>query len=152
MKTTKRPGLYLILFLLACSACPAWAMVDTAPDAAKGTLPTPEAGTAQWDEIKNSTFEQREKYFTGLKKLLEIVDAQAEDLNAKRRLMSNKSETVDWDLAIKEFQTTRDYLKSLSREAAKATVKEWDHTKEKISQAWTQAQTAYDKARLSTPK
>lgn len=152
MKTTKCPALIFTLSLLVGMACPAWANTHAVSDPAASTSLAPDTATAQWDGVKNSTFDQREKYFAGLKKLVEIVDAEADDLTAKRRQMSNRSETVDWDLAIKEFMTTRDYLKSLSREATKATVKEWDQTKEKISQAWSQTQSAYDKARLSTPK
>ncbi|MFT3867490.1 MAG: hypothetical protein QM715_03220 [Nibricoccus sp.] len=153
MKNIKRPTSLFIISLLLSAACPSWAIVEEpTPGAGTATTPTPETATAQWDEIKTSTFDQREKYFAGLKKLSAIVDAQVDDLQAKRRMLANRSETVDWDLAIKEFLTTRDYFKSLSRDATKATVNDWDQTKEKVTQAWTQAQSAYDKARLSTPK
>ena len=51
---------------------------------------------------------------------------------------------------MKEMADARAYLKSTGEEANKATPETWLQAKEKVGQAWTRTQEAYDKVKAST--
>ena len=110
----------------------------------------PDASSAQWAEIKDLTFDQREQFFAGLKRLQARVDAQITELTAKRAAMPSTADTKDWDFNMKEMGDSRSYLNGMADEIAKATPETWAQEKDKVNHAWTRTQDAYDKVRTST--
>ena len=110
----------------------------------------PDVSTASWADIKDYTFDQREQFFAGLKRLQARVDAQVDELTARRAAMTSKTDTKDWDFAMKEMGDSRSYLKGMGDEIAKATPETWDQEKDKVNHAWVRTQDAYDKVKSST--
>lgn len=104
----------------------------------------------RWADIKDHTFAQRESFFVGLRYLEARVDAQIAELAAKRAIMNGKTDTKDWDFAMKEMSDARTYLKSMGEELSKATPESWSQQKDKVGQAWVRTQTAYANVKAST--
>ena len=105
---------------------------------------------ADWNDIKDDTYEQRAHFLAGLKQLEAKVDAQIAELAAKRATMKGTTSTKDWDFAMKEMENSRTYLVSTGEELSTATADTWDQKKEKVGQAWVKTQDAYDKVKAST--
>ncbi len=109
-----------------------------------------EVTSAQWTDIKDITYENRQSFFSGLKRLQAKVDFQINELVAKRATMDGIVETQDWDFAMKEMENSRSYLRSMGEEATSANVDTWNQIKAKVEQAWLRTQAAYGKVKGST--
>lgn len=143
------------LCAFSTAGCAEKEKVVTAPppaaqDVAIAAPASPDIATGQWSDIKDYTFDQREQFFAGLKRLQARVDAQVAELVARRAAMTSKTDTKDWDFAMKEMGDSRSYLKGMADEIAKATPETWDQEKDKVNHAWTRTQDAYDKVKSST--
>ncbi len=112
--------------------------------------PAPEFPTAQWADIREYSFEQRATFFAGLKAVEAKVDAQIEELNAKRAAMDPATDTRDWDQAMQEMVNARSILKAAGEDIRKAKPQTWNDQKDKVGQAWTRTQDAFTKVKLST--
>jgi len=114
-------------------------------------LPGIEAAPGQWTDIKDNTFEQRDHFILGLKRLQTTVDLQVDELNARRNTMVQQEiETRSWDFAMKEMENARSHLRAVGAEADAATSDNWDQMKRTIEIAWQRTQNAYGKVRAST--
>jgi hypothetical protein len=125
---------------------------ETAPSPAKAeaSRTVPPAAAARWSDIKDCTYETRAEFFAGLTRLEAKVDDQIRELTAKRATMDGKTNTQDWDFAMKEMENARTNLKSMGEELHKAPPETWDEQKDKVGQAWVRAQEAYGKVKSST--
>ena len=110
----------------------------------------PDVASARWSDIKDCTYETHAQFFAGLTRLEARVDDQIRELTAKRAIMDGKTNTQDWDLAMKEMENARTNLKSMGEELHKASPETWDQQKDKVGQAWVRAQEAYGKVKSST--
>lgn len=111
---------------------------------------SPGAADVQWDDIKEYTFEMRDPFFAGLKRLEAKVDDQIRELIAKRATMKGTTTTREWDFAMKEMESARSYLKSVGAELSKASRDTWGQEKDKVGRAWVSTQEAYGKVKSST--
>jgi hypothetical protein len=111
---------------------------------------SPDVASANWADIKDNTYDMRDQFFAGLKRLEAKVDDQISELTAKRAAMKSTTDTKDWDFAMKEMEDARSALKSIGVELSKATPETWNQEKDKVGQAWVRAQEAYDKVKSST--
>jgi hypothetical protein len=111
---------------------------------------SPDVASANWSDIKDCTYDMRDQFFAGLKRLEAKVDAQISELTAKRAAMKSTTDTKDWDFAMKEMENARSALKSLGEELRKATPETWSQEKDKVGQAWVRTQDAYGKVKSST--
>ena len=109
-----------------------------------------DVASANWSDIKDCTYDLRDQFFAGLKRLEAKVDAQISELTAKRAAMKSTANTQDWDFAMKEMRDARTALKSMGEELSKATPETWDQLKDKVGQAWVRTQDAYGKVKSST--
>jgi hypothetical protein len=109
-----------------------------------------DVASANWSDIKDCTYDLRDQFFAGLKRLEAKVDAQISELTAKRAAMKSTTNTQDWDFAMKEMRDARTALKSMGEELSKATPETWDQLKDKVGQAWVRTQDAYGKVKSST--
>jgi hypothetical protein len=114
------------------------------------STPVPELASAKWTEIKDLSYDMRGAFTAGLQKLESTVDAQINELRAKRAAMNSLSDTKEWDFAMKEMRDSRDYLRAQVVDLNNATPETWDQQKEKVGQAWVRTQDAYDKVKSST--
>jgi hypothetical protein len=114
------------------------------------TAANSDGASARWSDIKDCTYETRAQFFAGLTQLEARVDAQIRELVAKRATMDGKSNTQDWDFAMKEMGNARTYLKSMGEELHKASPETWAQQKDKVGEAWVRAQEAYGKVKSST--
>jgi hypothetical protein len=138
---------------------PAKAVV-TAPVSPAGPGPTitvpvaaiasPDVASANWADIKDNTYDMRDQFFAGLKRLEAKVDDQINELTAKRAAMTSTTDTKDWDFAMKEMGDARSALKSMGEVLSKATPETWNQEKDKVGQAWVRTQDAYGKVKSST--
>jgi len=119
----------------------------TVPSAAAAS---PDVASAQWSDIKDCAYETRAQFFAGLTRLEARVDSQIRELAAKRATMDGKTNTQDWDFAMKEMVNARTYLKSMGEELHKASPETWAQQKDKVGEAWMRAQEAYGKVKAST--
>jgi hypothetical protein len=126
------------------------ATTATAPTAMAAAQPSSAVASAKWAEIKDCTYDTRAQFFTGLKQMEAVVDAQISELTAKRAAMKSSVDTKEWDFAMKEMNDARSYLKSVGSELMKANADTWNQQKETVSQAWLRTQAAYDKVKSST--
>ena len=110
----------------------------------------PDEIPTRWADLKDYTFDEREKFFAGLDRLNGKVDAQVLELKAKRAKMNSLVDTKEWDFAMKEMNESRSYLNAVSKELRTATPETWEQDKEKAGQAWERTQEAYDKVKSST--
>jgi len=109
-----------------------------------------EDNAVQWEYLERIEFDSRREFLKNLKLLETKVDAQVHELNAKRSAMNSTIDTRDWDLAMKEMLASQVYLNGMNEEVDKATPDTWDQVKDKVHQAWTRTQNAYDKVKSST--
>jgi hypothetical protein len=110
----------------------------------------PDIASARWSDIKDCTYENRAQFFAGLARLEARVDDQIRGLIAKRATMDGKTNTQDWDFAMKEMGNARTYLKSMGEELHKASPETWAQQKDKVGEAWVRVQEAYGKVKSST--
>jgi hypothetical protein len=97
-----------------------------------------------WSQISGDTYDQRDHFSKGVDKMSAKLDEQLSELRAKR--VGMKTDTDDWDFAIKEVEECRVLLADRRNMAAKATTPEvWADAKEKIHEAWHRSQLAVDK-------
>jgi len=125
----------------------------TAPPAgppAGGTPAAPEFSTAQWIDIREYSYAQRDTFFSGLKAVEARVDAQITSLSAKRAAMDPATDTRDWDLAMQQMVIARAQLKASGEELRKAKPQTWSTQKDKVGEAWVQTQNAFAKVKSST--
>jgi hypothetical protein len=78
------------------------------------------------------------------------VDAQIVELTARRAAMTSKTDTKDWDFAMKEMIESCAYFKSTGDTLADATPETWPQGKDKVGGAWERTQAAYTKVKSST--
>jgi len=109
-----------------------------------------EVASTRWIDIKDYPYDSRAQFFAGLQKLEARVDAQIQELNAKRATMNSTVDTKNWDFAMKEMGDARAYLKSTAEETHNATPEIWNQQKDKVGQAWARTQEAYDNVKHST--
>lgn len=115
----------------------AQAVIATAPTEA-------DTGGARWAEIENDSYDQRAHFAAGAERLSAILDEEVRLLKAKRANMT--TDTKDWDFAMKGVIDGQSLLISRRTELSKATTPEsWADAKEKVGEAWKQAQAAVDK-------
>lgn len=114
------------------------------------TKPAPDATATPWSDIKDIAYDQRAEFFAGLKIVQSKVDAQIAELAARRGAMTSKTETKDWDFAMKEMIESRAYLQSTGEALAKANPETWMQEKDKVGQAWERTQAAYARVKSST--
>jgi hypothetical protein len=114
------------------------------------TTPGPEVVRAQWNDIKDHTYERRAQFFAGLKDVEARVDKQIAELKAKRATMKGITDTREWDFEMRAMVAARAYLTSMGLELHKASRETWDQEKDKVGRAWVSTQDAYSKVRLST--
>lgn len=124
------------------------AVTTKAPDPVP---PAPaEAAPTQWSDIKELTFDQRDRFFAGLKRLEARVDEQIGELTAKRATMKGITGTKEWDFAMQEMVNARSALKSIGEVLAKAGQENWTEQKDRVGQAWVRTQDAFAKVKSST--
>jgi len=104
----------------------------------------------KWLDIKDCTFDTRERFFAGLKVLEATVDRQIALRNAKRAAMPSTVDTKEWDFVMKELTEARAYLKDKGDELRKATPETWGQLKDTVGEAWTRTQNANAKVKQST--
>ncbi len=109
-----------------------------------------DATATTWSDIKDIAYDQRVQFFAGLKIVQSKVDAQIAELIARRRAMTSKTDTKDWDFAMKEMVESRAYLQSTGEALAKAMPETWMQEKDKVGQAWERTQAAYTRVKSST--
>jgi hypothetical protein len=101
-------------------------------------------GGAHWSDIKNDTYDQRDHFAAGAEGLSKRLDEEVRRLKAKRATMT--TDTKDWDFAMKAVIDAQSLLISRRTELSKATTPEaWADAKQKVGDAWKQAQLAVDK-------
>jgi hypothetical protein len=108
-----------------------------------------DAGSAEWADIKDCTYDMRAQFFEGMDRLEARVDREIGRLTARRAIMKSTANTKDWDFAMKEMESARSSLKSMGEELRKASPETWDQVKDKVGQAWVRTQDAYDKVKSS---
>ena len=136
MKAASRSGPFV--FVLICGLLLPGIRARAAVD---GVEPT---GIQYWSDIKSDTYEQRAHFAKGSDVLLARLDEQLTELRAKRAGL--KTDTSDWDFAIKEVEASRGMLADRIRDLAKAETPEaWSDAKDKIGEAWHRSQQAVDK-------
>ena len=131
---------------------------DKTASAAAATTPAPapvvvapvDAAPARWSDIKDHTFDQRDLFFAGLKRLEARVDEQITELTAKRATMKGTTDTKEWDFAMKEMINARNNLKSTGEVLAKADPETWAEQKDRVGVAWVRTQDAFAKVKAST--
>ncbi len=97
-----------------------------------------------WSSIKADTYEQREHFASGVRRLSERLDKQIAELRAKRATLT--TDVADWDLQMKEVDNSHSLLASRIADLAKTTTPEaWEDAKQKIGEAWKRSQDAVDK-------
>jgi hypothetical protein len=97
-----------------------------------------------WQDIKNDTYDDREHFSKGVGKMSDRLNEERRELREKRAGL--KTDTGDWDSAMKEVEDSRDMLTDRMTGLAKVNTPEtWEQAKEKISEAWHRAQVAVDK-------
>jgi len=97
-----------------------------------------------WSDIKSDTYDQRDHFAAGARRLCAKLDEQIQELQAKRVAMT--TDTKEWDFNMKEVEECRMLLKGRIDELAKATTPEaWADAKDKIGEAWKRSQLAVDK-------
>jgi hypothetical protein len=122
----------------------------TSPTVPSATAASPSVVAARWSDIKDCTYETRDQFFAGLPRLESRVDDQIRELTAKRATMDGKTNTQDWDFAMKEIENARTNLRSMGEELHKASPETWAEQKDKVGQAWVRTQEAYGKVKAST--
>lgn len=111
---------------------------------------TPRGALATWSDIAGHTYDLREAFFAGLKRLEARADEQVRDLNTRRALLKRPADLKVWDVAMKEMESARLHLKAMGEEARQATPETWQQQKVKVGQAWARVQDAYEKVKFST--
>jgi hypothetical protein len=115
----------------------AQAVIATAPTEA-------DTGGARWAEIENDTYEQRAHFAAGAERLSARLDEEVRLLKAKRATMT--TDTKDWDFDMKGVIDSQSLLISRRTELSKTTTPEaWADAKDKVCEAWKQAQGCVDK-------
>jgi hypothetical protein len=111
---------------------------------------SPNIAIPQWTDINVCTYDERARFFAGLDKLEARLDREIARLTAKRSGMKSTANTQEWDFAMKEMEDARSNLKSMGEELRKASPEIWGQEKDKVGQAWSRTQDAYDKVKSST--
>ena len=175
MKTTRLIQIAAAVFSLASFATVGCAeknktSADNAAVTAKTETATPAAGaehaaaleatsstdqfapdaSVRWADLHDITYDLRAQFFGGAQRLEAKVNGQIAELTARRKAMNSTVDTKDWDFAMKEMNDSRTYLHAMISEAHNANPETWDQAKDKVVEAWTRTQNAYDKVKSST--
>lgn len=103
-----------------------------------------DSGGATWKSIENDTYQQKDHFAAGAQRLLARLDAEIQELRAKRATMS--TDTKDWDLAMKAVDEARSLFTSrLTELGQKTTPDAWLAARDNVGQAWLQSQQLVDK-------
>jgi hypothetical protein len=124
--------------------------ISTSTAQAPANLNAEVAGPVRWVDIKDYTYDTRDRFFAGLKLLEATADNEIALLDARRRAMPSTMDTQEWDFNMKEMSNAREYLKDMGDELRKASPEAWDQQKDRVGEAWTRTQDAYSKVRAST--
>jgi hypothetical protein len=135
----RRLGLALGLFVLLPGSLPSTGFSQNVMSA------TPESNAgAKWSDIKDDTYDQRAHFAAGVHRLTARINDEISQLNVKRAGM--KTDTNDWDFAMKDVMDSRDLFVSRAIEISKTTTPEaWADAKDKLGEAWHRARLALDK-------
>jgi hypothetical protein len=109
-----------------------------------------DAASARWSDIKDLNYDSRVRFFDGLMRLEARLAGQISELTTRRAAMNSSIDTKPWDFAMKEMGDSRSYLKDMGDNLNKATAETWAQEKDKVGQAWTRTQAAYDRVKSST--
>lgn len=123
---------------------------ETKPAVPTAAAAAPAVVLAQWNDIKECTYEMRAQFFAGFKGVEARVDLQIAELKAKRATMKGITGTREWDFEMKGMEAARAYLKSMGVELGKASRETWDQEKDRVGLAWVSTQEAYSKVKSST--
>jgi hypothetical protein len=97
-----------------------------------------------WSDIKGDTYDQRDHFAAGARRLSARLDEQIQELRAKRAAMT--TDTKEWDFTMKEVEESRVLLTGRIDDLAKAATPEaWVDAKDKVGEAWKRSQFAVDK-------
>jgi hypothetical protein len=103
-----------------------------------------ETADQAWADLKDSTYDMRAQFSTGVNRLSARLDDQIRMLRAKRAGMTK--DLADWDFAMKEVDDSRSDLTSRMTELSKANTPEtWVAARDNIGDAWKRAEAAVDK-------
>jgi hypothetical protein len=108
------------------------------------------ASSAQWVDLKDYTYAERDSLLPGLPGMLARVDTQIEELKARRATTTESTRAADWDFAMKEIQRARTALKAACDELGKATSETWNQQRDRVGEAWERTQNAYGAVRSNT--
>ncbi len=103
-----------------------------------------------WADLNHKPYAMRDAFIAGLKGLEATVDQQVAELKARRAAKPASTDLAKWDLAMKDMESARVYLKSSHAEAAQATEQTWNQRKDQVGLAWVHTQDAYAKVLAST--
>jgi hypothetical protein len=131
-----------LIFALLTAALP---LSSARAEAAAPTV----AAVDPWDSIKELTYPKRADFAAGAARLLDRIDGEIRQLNAKRANLPETS-VKDWDFAMKELNEAQAYLKFTIVSLDEATSETWAEAKTKVAQAWKRANDACDKVKAST--
>jgi hypothetical protein len=129
---------------------PTATVTTTVPAAQAKIVASPEIAIPQWADINLCTYDERLRFFAGLDQLEARVDREIARLTARRAAMKSTANTQEWDFAMKEMGNAQSSLKSMGEELRKASPEIWNQEKDKVGQAWTRTQDAFDKVKSST--
>ena len=119
----------------------------TPPTAAKA--PVVPSLTAPWGAITDYTYERRADFSAVLTRVANTVDAQIDQLAARRATLPETS-VKDWDIAMKELTDARSDLQFKVSRLGNAMPETWTQVRDDAAQAWRRVQEAADKVKRST--
>lgn len=103
-----------------------------------------------WSDIKDYTPEKRSQFLAGLQKMEAKVNAQLNELAAKRSGLKDTAKRKGLDQALNELSEARFFLKTMGEGLNRTTAQTWEQMKAKVGLAWTKSQEAYAKTLTGT--
>ena len=117
---------------------------DTKVTVTNAAADVKDAASDSWDSIRGYTFDKRAEFSARINRMSDDMDAKVHEMNDKLAGLPDGA-ARDRDAAMKEFNAARADLKSKLSGLGDATADTWADAKEKVSQAWTRVQAAYDR-------
>lgn len=102
-----------------------------------------------WGAITDYTYERRADFSALLTRMAENVDAQVDQLAARRATLPETS-VKDWDIAMKELTDAKSDLQFKVSQLSNAMPETWTQLRDSAAQAWRRVQEATDKVKRST--
>jgi len=114
----------------------------TSDSIGKATDTVADVSAEKWEQLKESTYDQRAEFRSGIDKMAASVDRNVEQWNEKAGELSGEAKET-WNNGVAELREARENLKEELDRIGDASVETWNDARARVANAWERVEDAY---------